>query len=118
MGRERQWLARYFNWSMLLMNVGTFFFPQRQHSYDLVNRVHHFSPALISSVLYVLTMEHDHSDILGYTGLPVSPGGIRALWLSQSVSGVFIGVVLFVVYIAAKRLWKRALVWQEESYLL
>ena len=68
--------------------------------------------------LYVLAMEHDASDILGHTGLPVSPGRNSGLLSFSMGQWIFIGVVLFVVYIVAKRLWKRALIWQEQSYKL
>ena len=58
------------------------------------------------SSLYVLAMEHDASDILGHTGLPVAHEKKNPGLLSFSVGQwIFIGVVLFVVYIVAKRLW-------------
>ncbi|KAF8806215.1 hypothetical protein BYT27DRAFT_7191526 [Phlegmacium glaucopus] len=63
-------------------------------------------------------MQHDASDILGHTSLPVVHGknsGVSSFSMGQSV---FIGVALLVVYIVAKRLWKRALLWQERSYKL
>lgn len=63
-------------------------------------------------------MEHDASDILGHSGLPVAHGKNSGLSSFSMGQWIFIGVVLFVVYIVAKRLWKRALVWQEQSYKL
>ena len=63
-------------------------------------------------------MEHDASDILGHTGLPVARGKNSGLLSFSMGQWIFVGVVLFVLYIVAKRLWKRALVWQEQSYKL
>lgn len=74
-----------------------------------------YRPALIRCVL---AMEHDASDILGHSSLPVARGknsGPSSFSMGQFV---FIGVVLFVIYMVAKRLWKRALLWQERSYKL
>ena len=82
------------------------------------NRDHHlafYRPALVRCVL---AMEHDASDILGHSGLPVAHGKNSGSSSSSMGQFVFIGVVLFVIYMVAKRLWKRALLWQERSYKL
>ena len=84
----------------------------------LLSTVSIISQVSSSASSYVLAMEHDAFDILGHTGLPISHGK-NSDPLSFSMSQwIFIGVVLFVIYIVAKRLWKRALVWQEQSYKL
>lgn len=63
-------------------------------------------------------MEHDASDILGHISLPVAHGKISGVSSFSVGQSVFIGVVLLVVYIVGKRLWERALLWQERSYKL
>ena len=63
-------------------------------------------------------MEHDDFDILGDTGLPISRGNDSGPLSFSTSQWIFIGVVLYVVFLVAKRLWKRALVWQEHSYKL
>lgn len=68
--------------------------------------------------LYVLAMEHDASDILGHTGLPLAHGKNSGPLSFSMGQWIFIGVALFVVYTVAKRFWKRALLWQEQSYKL
>lgn len=63
-------------------------------------------------------MEHDASDILGHTSPSVDHGKNSRASSFSTGQLVFIGVALLAVYMVAKWLWKRALLWQERSYKL
>ncbi|KAF8165738.1 hypothetical protein B0H34DRAFT_690308 [Crassisporium funariophilum] len=63
-------------------------------------------------------MEHDASDILGHSTMPVSrrnPQGEASFSLGKSV---FLGFSLLVAYVVGKRLWTSVLLWRERSYKL